>query len=116
MRISDWSSDVCSSDLLDPELVEGIDAKQHGIGENAMLVEGDQRAQAARGHLVEQDGRRGPVARIIARAIRARATRHQRRALRDAIGDQRFVMRSAEHTYELQSLKRISYAVFWLQK
>src|SRR3546814_15790153 len=42
---------------LDPELVEGIDAEQHGIGEDAMLVESDQRAEAARADLVEQDGR-----------------------------------------------------------
>src|SRR3546814_19679018 len=58
MRISDWSSDVCSSDL--------------------------------------QDRRRGTVARIVACAILARAPRHQRGALRDAIGDQRFVMRLVE--------------------
>src|SRR3546814_2051624 len=107
---------------LDPELVEGIDAEQHGIGEDAMLVESDQRAEAARADLVEQDGRRRPVAGVMARAVLTRPACHQRRALRDAVGDQRFMMRvieqmiglarSEEHTSELQSLMRISYAVF----
>src|SRR5690606_11793247 len=65
---------------LDTELVEGIDAEQDSIGENAMLIESDQRAEAARADLIEQDGRRGPVARIVARAILARPPRHQCRA------------------------------------
>src|SRR3546814_19916036 len=61
-----------------------------------MLIESDQRAEAARRDLVEQDRRRGAVARIVSRAVLARAARHQCRALRDAIGDQRFMMRLVE--------------------
>src|SRR3546814_7800835 len=67
---------------LDPELVERIDAEQHGVGEDAMFIESDTRAEAARRDLVEQDRRRGTVAWIVSCAILARAPRHQRGALR----------------------------------
>src|SRR3546814_6240880 len=30
MRISDWSSDVCSSDLIDARSVHGVDRREHG--------------------------------------------------------------------------------------
>src|SRR3546814_5806712 len=39
-----------------------------------------------------------------------------RRARKAAVGDQRHAPRSEEHTSELQSLMRISYAVFCLKK
>src|SRR3546814_18842317 len=39
MRISDWSSDVCSSDLLDPRLLDALDPL--GIGHVGRVVELD---------------------------------------------------------------------------
>src|SRR3546814_12184354 len=39
MRISDWSSDVCSSDLLRPAADQGLETVQHGLG---LAVEADQ--------------------------------------------------------------------------
>src|SRR3546814_5530391 len=42
--------------------------------------------------------------------------RHRRRCAGDSFGLQRGVRRSEEHTSELQSLMRISYAVFCLKK
>src|SRR3546814_2339603 len=90
MRISDWSSDVCSSDLVgQPHLLARI-------GENV-----DQRIisldLAVRNPADEMDLRRG------GRSRRLRLERGLHR-------------RSEEHTSELQSLMRISYAVFCLKK
>src|SRR3546814_3612027 len=77
MRISDWSSDVCSSDL----------------------------SKAARAHwlrwkLAEKCGFNG-LARSLLSLFRTRPKGRDR---------------SEEHTSELQSLMRISYAVFCLKK
>ena len=47
---------------LDAELVERVDAEQDGIGEGAMLVEGDQRAEA-RGRAGRGGSSRRPVRR-----------------------------------------------------
>src|SRR3546814_2254454 len=92
MRISDWSSDVCSSDL------DGADARPavaaHARAREDLLAG----AIAAFGPAdpVRRIGRRHDTGRIVA-------------------GDRRHA-RSEEHTSELQSLMRISYAVFCLKK
>src|SRR3546814_10374529 len=94
MRISDWSSDVCSSDL-------------HDV------------ARQARGHhqpvrgLIEEAG--SPRQEGKAQKGEDAANQHIMPQLRDAhdVGDE---LRSEEHTSELQSLMRISYAVFCLKK
>src|SRR3546814_6985007 len=88
MRISDWSSDVCSSDLADGEGLLGIDL-QHLLP--------DARAFA----LV------GGVHPGIVEIIQFLVGRHVDRLAGQA-------MRSEEHTSELQSLMRISYAGFFL--
>src|SRR3546814_6886852 len=87
MRISDWSSDVCSSDL---------------AAHRRLAVRGEDQAGRA------LDPRRGLYDRHS-----LRRQRHDVRlpVLRDLAGD-----RSEEHTSELQSLMRISYAVFCLKK
>src|SRR3546814_6816212 len=99
MRISDWSSDVCSSDLpgersLDQRQLVGILMARPGAREKG----GRCRLRAARQLGV------GLFAspRLVADA-----------AERDAAAA---VRRSEEHTSELQSLMRISYAVFCLKK
>src|SRR3546814_6519022 len=102
MRISDWSSDVCSSDLL---------------GERLQIL------FKQRGQLQQQ------IAALIAGQRTPRRTGRTRRlhggvdilwrSQRDLAGDlrgRRIDMRSEEHTSELQSLMRISYAVFCLKK
>src|SRR3546814_10174471 len=98
MRISDWSSDVCSSDL--PAAIAGHDR----------LVRRVLRPQA--GHeaaalIVEQD--RGPRVGFFG----DEAAIDRRDPLRMADIE---AVRSEEHTSELQSLMRISYAVFCLKK
>src|SRR3546814_4453996 len=130
MRISDWSSDVCSSDL-------------QAVGDRVQVDLG----LAAAGDAVEQQ--RGEAVDVAQRrdrggllgvGFRARLRRwcELRCGDRDAFdqfapgqrtrraapvvhqpGERVFVargLRSEEHTSELQSLMRISYAVFCLKK
>src|SRR3546814_1773825 len=86
VRISDWSSDVCSSYL----------RRRPG---------GARRARGGRRHLHR---RRRPVQlRALLEGHAARRRARPPRARRQ---------RSEEHTSELQSLMRISYAVFCLKK
>src|SRR3546814_8221854 len=100
MRISDWSSDVCSSDL-------GTSARSSGtvwIPDSPYLRAAgvtDDRAQAER-YLASLVGNRGETALWQAFLDSAPPMLAD---LRD---------RSEEHTSELQSLMRISYAVFCL--
>src|SRR3546814_4275934 len=116
MRISDWSSDVCSSDLLQvvgaglAQLRAGV-AVREATQVALMLLELDLRGArlAVHGgveHLLPL-GEQGLGIVAACRRLRSRA-----RGL--ALGDQ--VVRSEEHTSELQSLMRISYAVFCLKK
>src|SRR3546814_4919084 len=113
MRISDWSSDVCSSDL---------HALDHGL---AALGVG---RHAERGILLRQavEGDAHPL--LVGLGLRL--DRHLDDRLRElhALQDDRVLrvaqrlagggvlQRSEEHTSELQSLMRISYAVFCLKK
>src|SRR3546814_7835746 len=105
MRISDWSSDVCSSDLparrLQGNAVPAIGGVAGDIDDAAEAVDG----VALDEELREGDGGADGVApEGLARLG------HQR------LGEARRRRRSEEHTSELQSLMRISYAVFCLKK
>src|SRR3546814_7600691 len=98
MRISDWSLDVCSSDL--------ILAAQHV---NFPLPHLE--IQAARLHI--------GIGAFLLQTLDFRIPRDTivqpvDDGGRDSIGG--LVERSEEHTSELQSLMRISYAVFCLKK
>src|SRR3546814_9764742 len=100
MRISDWSSDVCSSDLLERHRDSG-----HGQSRRARLQAGD--------------GRQGGAVQALRRCRRDRPRTQDRgcRSLhRRGRTDGAELRRSEEHTSELQSLMRISYAVFCLKK
>src|SRR3546814_7205916 len=116
MRISDWSSDVCSSDLNVVRLAGGevvfADCNaDSGLMEAAQLEEALTRAAAQPG---------GPVKAVFPvhltgqcsdlPAIAALAERHGLALADDA------AHRSEEHTSELQSLTRITYASFCLKK
>src|SRR3546814_8778229 len=121
MRISDWSSDVCSSDLSDfalKALLPG--AVDHAHAACAKQFEKLVVAEVALLGVVEiefescgrQPGQWTTVVRI--HAMRARPAEHQ---IRQCIGVAAPLQpRSEEHTSELQSLMRISYAVFCLKK
>src|SRR3546814_2824274 len=108
MRISDWSSDVCSSDLhaVDRDTDLGglaALAQQRDLvdGERIRLVPGggiDAHAQRVEGHLLG-------AGQTLGQAVLLVLVHHE------ADG-----ARSEEHTSELQSLMRNSYAVFCLKK
>src|SRR3546814_4176022 len=87
MRISDWSSDVCSSDLG----VHVLACRNSAAVRFLSQAGGVQRGRG--GGVVPAGGARG-----------------------GGLGDRRLLLRSEEHTSELQSLMRISYAVFCLKK
>src|SRR3546814_1698724 len=115
MRISDWSSDVCSSDLRvfiarceQKMLPEGFGIGLSGIAVKIRLEQGSDAPQTARtspqvglpegfrygGNLVQRY--RSPICNV-------------------SRGESGF-RRSEENTSELQSLMRISYAVLCLKK
>src|SRR3546814_4231641 len=114
MRISDWSSDVCSSDLgVDAGTRERLDRFADALGlafqvrDDLLDVEGDSATLGkTAGKDAEQDKATFPA------LIGVQASHERLRALGQAM-DQ---ARSEEHTSELQSLMRISYAVFCLKK
>src|SRR3546814_2878567 len=112
MRISDWSSDVCSSDLGNHQQVVAAQLDD-GCGQN--------RPQRRRHHHGHRDGpENGPAERQRedGRNISADAEIHGVTHVVHAGTAQYDVLRqrSEEHTSELQSLMRISYAVFCLKK
>src|SRR3546814_3587255 len=100
MRISDWSSDVCSSDLGE-EHAEGDRLPRQPQADADLGQGGRAHPEAGAG------GRR--AAEAVDRVRDRRAGAGGRRPLH-------LVQRSEEHTSELQSLMRISYAVFCLKK
>src|SRR3546814_10583933 len=138
MRISDWGSDVCSSDLRDDLAF----TPQIGIGETGNIAHVNARAHhlAALADRLQRCGNEGAdrreydrgiqlFGRQVGRPARPAAPQRPRELLpalvaflREGIdfaplpGDDLREDRSAEHTSELQSLMRISYAVFCLKK
>src|SRR3546814_1154620 len=118
MRISDWSSDVCSSDLDD----DGNPEEQHRRQFGRQREEVSDAAYAS-DNVTQGDGNSS-----------AHYLFDDRRVCGEAGGDFRWPVffkesgcqpeqiglncrpRSEEHTSELQSLMRISYAVFCLKK
>src|SRR3546814_1708074 len=122
MRNSDWSSDVCSSDLrlgLRARIARHL-AEQFGRGHRVDVVAACE-GVAQRGHVGHV--RREPQLdlRIIGGDDDVARFRHEGVAdLAADLGADRDVLevrvRSEEHTSELQSLMRISYADFCLQK
>src|SRR3546814_2128905 len=102
MRISDWSSDVCSSDL------------KCSISSKAASPFRASSTATFRCSRNESQRRSNPRRQASHRRSRRRhlhRCRREQRRRRAGLG-----LRSEEHTSELQSLMRISYAVFCLQK
>src|SRR3546814_9557538 len=118
MRISDWSSDVCSSDLpaiaralarfppdvLSDEALREKLARVAIASDFAIAVLARQPDLLAR--LAADDGAAPPTAPLLDADHRGLAAGQL----------PLLAQRSEEHTSELQSLMRISYAVFCLQK
>src|SRR3546814_3304451 len=122
MRISDWSSDVCSSDLAGRgELTQLV--ADHRLGDVhrdvlAAVVHGDGVAH----HLRDDRGAAAPglddllLALLVEDVHLLEKVVVDEGALLQAAGHGFLPPRSEEHTSELQSLMRISYAVFCLKK
>src|SRR3546814_2246330 len=109
MRISDWSSDVCSSDLSGPGPWRGPLRRLFRSAGPAFLRYDEHGHGASRRADRLWRGRRG---RLSDRADAGEAGSHKA-GVEPA---KPLLYRSAEHTSELQSLMRISYAVFCLKK
>src|SRR3546814_10030891 len=112
VRISDWSSDVCSSELADPI----VQAAGPALPELPLVRDDPVAAPVRRPrHLVGEallGGGQVPV-EVLPAGDDLRLRRRPRPQLGPAgTGCER----SEEHTSELQSLMRHSYAVFCLQK
>src|SRR3546814_8660782 len=114
MRISDWSSDVCSSDLIDV-FWQQLQRAGFVAAENA-LVFGFHRVAEFFQAPVLHDDLDARVMNVVA-ATEAIEDPHDRGRIDQQVRfrHERFG-RSEEHTSELQSLMRISYAVFCLKK
>src|SRR3546814_4016720 len=108
MRISDWSSDVCSSDLETDRCPLGL-AGFLGIG--AVVDDSPIASFGQHGQIIRRDLRRDRDAVIKAANLHS-CSFHSPNHPGEGRGP---VTRSEEHTSELQSLMRISYAVFCLK-
>src|SRR3546814_9114079 len=112
MRISDWSSDVCSSDLRDrypllvvgeageERLLEPLDA-EHRVATSGVEVEGPAAGVVGRARDPHRQG-----------ALEPQQPAHDDRSVGPAAGPRDHEARSEEPTSELQSLMRSSNAVF----
>src|SRR3546814_7282717 len=111
MRISDWSSDVCSSDLLLwlVTLVWALQRRPQAAPQRDGRAEPSKAGAGLRDlKRVLDSGDFGEVANVLCAMADPPA------ADLDAMRER--LARSEEHTSELQSLMRISYAVFCLKK
>src|SRR3546814_1722168 len=112
MRISDWSSDVCSSDLLLAAHEQAAGLVDRPADERRAGFLGDRHRLARDQRLVDRSAAFEDDA--IDRDFFARAdTQH---VANSDVLERDLLVRSEEHTSELQSLMRISYAVFCLKK
>src|SRR3546814_2956235 len=109
MRISDWSSDVCSSDLI-PEVSGGMVVESPHSGLIYAMQGGFDVRLSSFNRATQAERQPGSTIKPFVYAT----------ALDNGMTPATLVVdgpfRSEEHTSELQSLMRISYAVFCLTK
>src|SRR3546814_6393314 len=110
MRISDWSSDVCSSDLHDRRDFGGSSSRHCSARERVLLPERrphgpDPADYGGYPRYPRRPRPNGAEARAAEAAV----------SIRKSVTPE-YLVRSEEHTSELQSLMRNSYAVFCLKK
>src|SRR3546814_7768333 len=117
MRISDWSSDVCSSDLVPQQpALEDLGAEQV-VRTHAQQVDAEEPDhQRKRQHTAADIGLWHHVVQHEQRDPAEGEGQQQAQQEVDAVLAHVRLVRSEEHTSELQSLMRISYAVFCLKK
>src|SRR3546814_2394865 len=113
MRISDWSSDVCSSDLLAQSAGATITEQYGHISWDVDGLQHQRRARTVAARLRKMPGvieaEASASGHIRAEFMRREVSDEDIRRVLGTLGVRR--LRSEEHTSELQSLMRISYAV-----
>src|SRR3546814_10452580 len=126
MRISDWSSDVCSSDLILVREQAAVDCGAEAARAVSRWGAPEIRNGDALLQWIEQElniHRRlelrcfpgsGAQYLLVDNGLQARHLHRLRRTLAPFV--EQALLRSEEHTSELQSLMRISYAVFCLKQ
>src|SRR3546814_6125133 len=112
MRISDWSSDVCSSDLINSDAVPASKVEGTALGRIPSKLDD---SVTRRDSLGKDDHIAGQVVAVFDLG-NAEVGPHKYLALTHQTFPASVFnsSRSEEHTSELQSLMRISYAVFCL--
>src|SRR3546814_2964897 len=108
MRISDWSSDVCSSDLAGSQHARQTPWRRPPRAKEQTTSSCATDLPVFRYRKTKVAADRRVVRLIVGRHVGSSVGRSRR--------IQRRFPRSEEHTSELQSLMRISYAVFCLKK
>src|SRR3546814_1890611 len=120
MRISDWSSDVCSSDLGHIRWdVDGLlhERRARAVGDQLRRLAGVIEAEASAVGAVRVEFDRSVTSeQDIRRALAELGVWQRAPLVVPASAASEEEERSEEHTSELQSLLRTSYAVFCLQK
>src|SRR3546814_6254334 len=124
MRISDWSSDVCSSDLHVQRLLRArqgaarrsLDQREHCTlvfrGEEAAGQTHEDQTHGRHDHQIDEARALPTVGGATHAALVLAGTTIELVVEPAEEAGERAVPRSEEHTSELQSLMRISYAVF----
>src|SRR3546814_9892492 len=121
MRISDWSSDVCSSDLtiVFDQLV-GLTLGQDALSDKLVGIHFTRARMLADAFVHQGLRQRWGILFVVAQLAEADNIDHDVVMELHAVVERQLRNihhgRSGEHTSELQSLMRISYAVFCLKK
>src|SRR3546814_1837928 len=106
MLFSDWSSDVCSSDLpVGLALLLSIESRDLGCDIRVKAVIGEPFAIAVDGNAMRRSGQPHAVGCLSVNDFR-----------RNFVSNEDGALDRKSNTSELQSLMRISYAVFCLKK
>src|SRR3546814_8204050 len=133
MRISDWSSDVCSSDLPpqpptianppQPEPSKKTESAEKPSSVEKETVKKEAKAEPSKTAAVtNRQGYKVQIGSMRSEAAARKQWQVQSAKHKDLLGDLTLdidraeIPRSEEHTSELQSLMRSSYAVFCLKK
>src|SRR3546814_2446433 len=110
MRISDWSSDVCSSDLLVRRHAVYLVIGRHDGGDAGALHHFPEGRKEIFAQFPFGDRRGCDILAALGLAMAGHVLERRHDLVRADLP------RSEEHTSELQSLMRISYAVFCLNR
>src|SRR3546814_4594496 len=116
MRISDWSSDVCSSDLTIgtrfPDIPSGLPAPHFPTFSMATV----QQVLPSAFTIAFLAGIEALLSAVVADGMAGTRHRSNQELIGQGVANLGSAMRSEEHTSELQSPMRISYAAFCLKK